>query len=95
VRGLRDRLRSHASGRRSGDQFCIYVADRLVLSVLTSEERTAIGSGVRSFDALVRAYIHEHLAYRFVVFRHLRDKNKEQSGGPSSPAPLPGTRQPP
>jgi hypothetical protein len=24
--GLRSRLRSHASGRRSGDQFCIYVA---------------------------------------------------------------------
>jgi hypothetical protein len=26
--GLRQRLASHASGRRSGDQFCVYVADR-------------------------------------------------------------------
>jgi hypothetical protein len=25
------RLNSHASGRRSGDQFCVYVCDRLVL----------------------------------------------------------------
>ena len=25
------RLSSHASGRRSGDQFCVYVSDRLVL----------------------------------------------------------------
>src|SRR3954451_17903342 len=25
------RLTSHASGRRSGDQFCVYVCDRLVL----------------------------------------------------------------
>ena len=29
--GLRSRLNSHASGRRSGDQFCVYVFDRLVL----------------------------------------------------------------
>lgn len=28
--GLRSRLASHASGRRSGDQFCSYVFDRLV-----------------------------------------------------------------
>ena len=26
---LPSRLRAHASGRRSGDQFCVYVADRL------------------------------------------------------------------
>jgi hypothetical protein len=26
-KGLVSRLRSHASGRRSGDQFCVYVAD--------------------------------------------------------------------
>jgi hypothetical protein len=31
-RGLRSRLVGHASGRRSGDQFCVYVADLLVLS---------------------------------------------------------------
>ena len=28
------RLNSHASGRRSGDQFCVYVCDRLVLPTL-------------------------------------------------------------
>src|ERR1700737_2130425 len=27
--GIYTRLKSHASGRRSGDQFCVYVADRL------------------------------------------------------------------
>ena len=30
--GIYTRLQSHASGRRSGDQFCVYVADRLVLA---------------------------------------------------------------
>jgi len=30
--GIYTRLQSHASGRRNGDQFCVYVADRLVLT---------------------------------------------------------------
>jgi hypothetical protein len=33
-KGLASRLRSHASGRRSGDQFCVYVADHYVLPEL-------------------------------------------------------------
>ena len=36
--GLRSRLASHASGRRSGDQFCIYVFDRLVLPTLSLQQ---------------------------------------------------------
>jgi hypothetical protein len=39
----------HASGRRSGDRFCVYVADRLVLPTLSQEDITAIGSG-RDFE---------------------------------------------
>jgi hypothetical protein len=35
--GTYTRLQSHASGRRSGDQFCVYVADRLVLPTLSQE----------------------------------------------------------
>jgi hypothetical protein len=34
-RGLASRLRSHASGRRSGDQFCVFVADHYVLPELS------------------------------------------------------------
>src|SRR4029434_11137740 len=34
---LHIRLQSHASGRRSGDQFCVYVADRLALPHLSPE----------------------------------------------------------
>jgi hypothetical protein len=65
--GLYTRLQSHASGRRSGDQFCVYVADRLVLPTLTQEDITAIAAGQHQMDALVRRYIHENLSYRFVV----------------------------
>jgi hypothetical protein len=31
-KGLRGRLKSHYQGRRSGDQFCVYVSDRYVLA---------------------------------------------------------------
>lgn len=51
--GIVTRLHSHASGRRSGDQFCVYVADRFVLSTLTAEDIAGITSGRHSLDAYV------------------------------------------
>jgi hypothetical protein len=65
--GIYTRLQSHASGRRSGDQFCVYVADRLVLPALSQDDITAIASGRHQMDAFVRRYIHENLCYRFVM----------------------------
>ena len=65
--GIYTRLHSHASGRRSGDQFCVYVADRLVLPTLSQEDISAIGSGRHQMDAFVRRYIHENLCFRFVM----------------------------
>ncbi|MBD0257729.1 MAG: hypothetical protein ICV83_18605 [Cytophagales bacterium] len=65
LKGLYSRLKSHASGRRSGDQFCLYVCDRLILPGLTPEEIGKVGNGTLNLDALVRAYIHDHLSYRF------------------------------
>lgn len=66
-RGIYTRLKSHASGRRSGDQFCVYVADRLVLPALSQDDIAAIASGRHQMDAFVRRYIHENLCYRFVM----------------------------
>jgi hypothetical protein len=65
--GIYTRLQSHASGRRSGDQFCVYVADRLVLPNLSFEDISAITSGRHQMDAYVRRCIHENLRYRFVM----------------------------
>jgi hypothetical protein len=65
--GIYTRLQSHASGRRSGDQFCVYVADRLILPTLSQDDITAIASGRHQMDAFVRRYIHENLCYRFVM----------------------------
>jgi hypothetical protein len=65
--GLYTRLASHASGRRSGDQFCVYVADRLVLPTLSPTDIEAISSGQHQMDAFVRRYIHQNLRYRFLM----------------------------
>jgi hypothetical protein len=65
--GLYTRLQSHASGRRSGDQFCVYVADRLVLPDLSRQDIIAIALGRHHMDAFVRQYIHENLLYRFIM----------------------------
>jgi hypothetical protein len=65
--GIYTRLRSHASGCRSGDQFCVYVADRLVLATLTQKDIADIASGRHQMDAFGRRYIHENLSYRFVM----------------------------
>ena len=65
-RGRADRLRSHASGRRSGDQFCVYICDRLVLPVLTSDQVEKIATADLSLDRLTKDYIRSHLSYRFI-----------------------------
>jgi hypothetical protein len=66
-KGLASRLRSHASGRRSGDQFCVYVADHYVLPELSREQIEAIRDSRLSMDSLVREKIHAAFGFRFVV----------------------------
>jgi hypothetical protein len=41
ARGIQDRLAAHRNGRRSGDQFAVYVFDRFVLGSLTPEQISA------------------------------------------------------
>jgi len=65
--GIYARLQSHASGCRRDDQFCVYVADRLVLPTLSRKNIAVIASGRHQMDAFVRRYIHENLCYRFVM----------------------------
>lgn len=71
-KGLASRLRSHASGRRSGDQFCVYVADHYVLPELTREQIEAIRDSRLSMDSLVRERIRTAFGFRFVVVEDYR-----------------------
>jgi hypothetical protein len=64
AKGLWTRLNSHASGRRSGDQFCVYVGDRFVVPDLTPSQQHQLAAGTLSLDSLIRAFVRERLAYR-------------------------------
>ena len=63
-KGPYGRLESHASGRRSGDQFCIYVCDRFVLPRVHNQI-AEIAAGTLSLDALTRDFIRTELSFRF------------------------------
>src|SRR5262245_17210406 len=63
--GLLTRLRSHVSGRLSGDQFCVYVANRLVIPSLKPEQLARFASGEITLDTLTRQYINDRLEYQF------------------------------
>jgi hypothetical protein len=52
--GLYTRMHSHWTGRRSGDQFSVYVADRFVLPTLNPDDIASIVRGGHERDALVR-----------------------------------------
>jgi hypothetical protein len=66
ITGLRDRLATHRGGRRSGDQFSVYVFDRFVLGLLSAEAISEAVAGTRRLDEDVRRFIHSHLSYRWV-----------------------------
>ena len=61
------RMVSHASGRRSGDQFCIYVHDHYVVPELIKCGDYIPKNGY--LDILTRDYIRKHLSYRFLDYQ--------------------------
>lgn len=65
--GLVTRLTSHASGRLSGDQFCVYVANRLVIPSIPQDMLPKFGSGGVNLDQLTKAFIHKKLEYQFAL----------------------------
>lgn len=65
--GLITRLASHASGRLSGDQFCVYVANRFVIPELSQDELPLFAAGSLTLDSRTRAFIRQHLDYAYTV----------------------------
>jgi hypothetical protein len=66
-KGLWTRLNSHASGRRSGDQFNVYVCDRFIVPVLTPGQQRDIGAGHLMLDQMTRDFIRATFSYRFII----------------------------
>ena len=87
------RMISHASGVRSGDQFCVYIHDFYVVPKLVETGVYEPSKGL--LDKLTKAYIHENLFYRFQVIegsdsdRKVRDmENQIKRGAYGFPAPV-------
>ncbi len=89
--GLWNRLHSHASGRRSGDQFCIYVCDRLILPTLTPDDIARIADDEQSLDTATREHIRTRFGFRDTTTPDgttaLDLEHHTRAGGPG-PAPL-------
>ena len=71
--GIVTRLQSHASGRLSGDQFCVYVANRLVIPSLVPEQMPMFAKGELKLDHLTKVFIHMHLDYQYIIVGSSRE----------------------
>ncbi|HBO50454.1 MAG TPA: hypothetical protein DD471_00590 [Planctomycetes bacterium] len=67
AKGLMTRIKSHRSGLRGGDQFCIYVCDRFVVPKLDSEAIESLANGGQLLDGLTRRFVRQELSYRFIT----------------------------
>ena len=71
-RNPRSRIIQHSQGRRSGDQFCIYIQDFFVIPQLIGKDYTPKKGYL---DQLTREFIQSRLTYRYLVIQ-TEDSNK-------------------
>jgi hypothetical protein len=65
-RNPRSRIIQHAQGRRSGDQFCIYIQDFYVIPLLFVDKYVPKKGYL---DELTKEFIQKRLTYRYIVFQ--------------------------
>ena len=65
-RNPRSRIIQHAQGRRSGDQFCIYIQDFYVIPAIINTQYIAKKGYL---DTLTKEFIQKRLTYRYLVFQ--------------------------
>ncbi len=63
-RNPRSRIMQHCQGRRSGDQFCIYIQDFYVIPELIGSKYTPQKGFL---DQLTKQFIQSRLTYRYLV----------------------------
>ena len=61
------RIEAHRSGRRSGNQFCIYVHDFYIIPKIFIEQKYIYEKG--ALDSRTGKFIRENFFYRFVSFQ--------------------------
>ena len=76
VRGLKQRLRAHWKGGLGGDQFAVYVFERIIAPQVTREQLDAMGEGNLTLIELNQDYIRTKLSYRFLVVDEYSEAKK-------------------
>jgi len=71
--GLVTRLASHASGRLSGDQFCVYVANRIVIPELKQSQLNKFRDGTVTLDQMTKKFIRTKLEYQYLLVERSQD----------------------
>ena len=71
--GLVTRLASHASGRLSGDQFCVYVANRIVIPELKQSQLNKLRDGTVTLDQITKKFIRTKLEYQYLLVDRSQD----------------------
>lgn len=66
VRGLKQRLRAHWKGGLGGDQFAVYVFERITAPELDKSQLKAMGEGTLTLIDLNQDYIRNRLSFRFI-----------------------------
>ena len=64
---LYGRLNQHVRGKRSGDQFCVYVGDRLVMPKLSIDQMKGVFSGEYSLDDAIKEFVRSQLSNRYLL----------------------------
>ena len=73
----RKRIAQHRSGRRSGDQFCVYIQDFYVLPETMSNG--SYKPKKKWLDDETKHYIRKKLFYRLVVIENISKKKHYES----------------
>jgi len=72
-KGLKQRLGTHWKGGLGGDQFCVYVFERFLCDILTTEDLKQMVNKEVTLAELNRDYIRNNLSYRFTILDSYKD----------------------
>ena len=71
--GIITRLASHANGRLSGDQFSVYVANRIVIPELKQSQQKKFKDGEITIDQMTKKFIRTSLEYQYLLVDKSQD----------------------
>ena len=71
--GLSTRLASHASGRLSGDPFCAFVSNRIIIPELKQNQLNKFKNGLVTLDQVTKKFIRTKLDDQYLLVERSQD----------------------